>query len=190
MSIKCSVYIATSVDGFIAKPNGDIEWLHRPEYSGAALEGLSYDGFISTVDALVMGRNTFEKVLSFGSWPYEGNPVVVLSGRELRISPHLKRYARVESGSPAELVSMFEAEGMQHLYIDGGVTIQRFLQAGLIHEITITHVPVLLGAGISFFGFIGVEVPLRLIAATSSGNGFVQVRCEVTFGAQQGTGVS
>ena len=183
LSIKCSVYIAASVDGFIAKPNGDIEWLHRPEYSGTALEGLSYDVFISTIDALVMGRNTFKKVLSFGSWPYEGIPVVALSSRKLDIPPHLKRSVRVESGSPAELVSMLEAEGMQHLYIDGGVTIRRFLEAGLIHEITITRIPVLLGAGIPLFGSIGVEVPLRLIAATSSRNGFVQVRYEVAFDA-------
>jgi dihydrofolate reductase len=183
MSIKCSVYIATSVDGFIAKPNGDIEWLHRSEYSGAVLEGLCYDDFISTVDALVMGRNTFEKVLSFGSWPYEGTPVIVLSSRELDIPQHLKGVVRAESGSPTELVSMLESEGRQHLYIDGGATIQRFLQARLIHEITITRIPVLLGAGIPLFGSLGIEVPLRLVAATSSDNGFVQVRYEVTSSA-------
>jgi dihydrofolate reductase len=180
MSIKCSVYIATSTDGFIAKPDGDIEWLHRPEYSATALEGLSYDDFISTVDALVMGRNTFEKVLSFDSWPYEATPVVALSSSELDIPQHLKELVRVESSSPEELVSMLASEGMQHLYIDGGVTIQRFLQAGLIHEITITHIPVLLGAGIPLFGSLGSEVPLRLLAATSSDNGFVQLRYEVT----------
>jgi dihydrofolate reductase len=183
MSIKCSVYIATSVDGFIAKPNGDIEWLHRSEYSEAVLEGLSYDDFISTVDALVMGRNTFEKVLSFGSWPYEGTPVIVLSSRELDIPQHLKGVVRAKSGSPTELVSMLESEGRQHLYIDGGATIQRFLQARLIHEITITRIPVLLGAGIPLFGSLGIEVPLRLVAATSSDNGFVQVRYEVTSSA-------
>lgn len=183
MSIKCSVYIATSVDGFIAKPNGDIEWLHRPEYSGAVLEGLSYDDFISTVDAILMGRNTFEKVLSFGSWPYEGTPVVVLSSRELDIPRHMKGAIRVESGNPAELVSMLESEGRQHLYVDGGATIQQFLQAGLIREITITRIPVLLGGGIRLFGSISIEVPLRLVAATSSDNGFVQVRYEVTSSA-------
>lgn len=183
MSIKCSVYIATSVDGFIAKPDGDIEWLHRPEYSGANPVGLSYDDFISTVDALVMGRNTFEKVLSFGSWPYEGTPVVVLSSRELDIPQHLKGAVSAESEHPTELVSMLESEGRQHLYIDGGVTIQRFLQARLIHEITITRIPVLLGAGIPLFGSLGIEVPLRLVAATNSDNGFVQVRYEVTSGA-------
>ena len=180
MNIKCSVYIATSVDGFIARPNGDIDWLHRPEYSGTALEGFSYDEFISTVDALVMGRNTFEKVLSFSSWPHEGTPVVVLSGKELDIPRHLKGPVRVKSGNPAELVSMLASEGRRHLYIDGGETIQRFLRAGLIHEITITRIPMLLGGGIPLFGSIGTEVPLRLVAATSSDNGFVQVRYEVT----------
>ena len=183
MSVKCSVYVATSVDGFIAKPNGDIEWLHQPEYSGSAMEGLSYDDFIATVDALVMGRNTFEKVLSFGSWPYEGTPVIVLSSSKLDIPEHLKGQVRVESGDPVDLAAMLGSEGKQHLYIDGGVTIQRFLQAGLIHEITITRIPILLGAGISLFDAFAIEVPLRLVAATSSDNGFVQVRYEVASSA-------
>ena len=78
---------------------------------------------------------------------------------------------------------MLESEGRQHLYIDGGATIQRFLQAGLIDEMTITHIPVLLGAGIPLFGSLGIEVSLRLIAATGSDNGFVQVRYEVTSSA-------
>jgi len=183
MKVKCSVYIATSVDGFIAKPDGDIEWLHKPEYSEAAIEGLSYDEFVSTVDAIVMGRNTFEKVSSFGSWPYDGTPVVVLSSTELDIPKHLQGKVRAESGSPRDIVARLSAKGKRHLYIDGGVTIQRFLQAGLIHEITITRIPVLLGVGIPLFGSFGVELPLRLVATAKSDNGFVQVRYEVVSGA-------
>jgi dihydrofolate reductase len=182
-SITCSVYIASSADGFIAGSDGDIEWLHRPQYAEAVLEGLSYDDYISTVDTLVMGRNSFEKVMSFDSWPYEGTPVVVLSSQELIIPPHLKEFVRTESRTPTELVSMLASEGKQHLYIDGGVTIQRFLQAGLIDEITITRIPVLLGAGIPLFGSLGIEIPLRLMAATNSDNGFVQVRYAVTHDA-------
>lgn len=87
--MKCSVYIAASVDGFIAREDGDIEWLHNPAYSSTDSLGLGYEAFIATVDALVMGRGTFEKVLSFSGWPYEGTPVIVLSSKELAIPPHL-----------------------------------------------------------------------------------------------------
>jgi len=171
--------MATSVDGFIAKSDGDIEWLHRPEYLESDLNGLQYDEFISTVDTLVMGRNSFEKVLTFDAWPYEETPVVVVTSRELTIPEHLQGKVSAESGDPKKLVSKFESEGKQHLYIDGGKTIQRFLQEGLINEITITRIPILLGDGISLFDSFGVETSLRLIAATASENGFVQVRYEV-----------
>jgi dihydrofolate reductase len=183
VNIKCSVYIAASVDGFIAKPDGDISWLQRPEYSAAKMKGVRYEDFISTVDALVMGRNSFEKVLSFDVWPYERIPVVVLTSRKLDVPKRLEGKIRIESGDPKELASRLEGEGKKHLYIDGGATIQRFLRAGLIQEITITRVPLLLGAGISLFGSLGVEVSLRLLEATSSDNGFVQERYEVVSGA-------
>ena len=87
--IKCSVYIAASIDGFIARTDGDIEWLHNPEYESNEKLGLTYEDFIETVDAIVMGRNTFEKVLTFGFWPYEETPVIVLTGRELHIPDNL-----------------------------------------------------------------------------------------------------
>jgi len=175
-NVKCSVYIATSADGFIAKPDGDIEWLHRPEYTVDNLEGMSYDEFIATVDGLVMGRHTFEKVLSFGVWPYEGTTVIVLSGSGMEIPDHLAGKARVLSGTPGDIVAQLGEEGYTHLYIDGGNTVQQFLRAGLIDEMTITCIPILLGDGISLFGAIGKEVPLRLIESSSSDNGFVQVR--------------
>ncbi|WP_226476308.1 hypothetical protein [Pseudomonas sp. MWU16-30323] len=90
MDIKCSVFIAASVDGFIARPDGDIEWLHRPEYEGAELNGVTYEHFIATVDALVMGRKTLEKVLSFPDWPYEGTPVIALSHQSVELPADLK----------------------------------------------------------------------------------------------------
>ena len=83
MDTKCSVFIAASVDGFIARPDGNIEWLHRPEYECPVLRGLTYDEFMTTVDALVMGRKTLDKVLSFPEWPYENKRVVVLSHGEV-----------------------------------------------------------------------------------------------------------
>lgn len=184
MTIKCSVYIAASVDGFIARPDGDIEWLHKPEYSQSTFDGLGYEDFITTVDTIVMGRNTFQKVLSFGEWPYKETPVVVLSNRPLAIPPQLRGKVRGDSGRPDDIVARLQAEGKRHLYIDGGITIQRFLQAGLIHEVTITLIPVLLGGGIPLFGSFGNEVSLQLIAASTSGNGFVQIRYAITSAAQ------
>jgi dihydrofolate reductase len=179
MDVKCSAYVATSVDGFIAGPHGDIEWLLRPEYATSAMNGLGYDDFIATVDAVVMGRNTFEKVVSMGYWDYRNLPVVVLTTGMLAIPPRLAGTVRVDAGAPAEVVARLADAGKRHLYVDGGQTIQRFLRADLISELTITRIPLLLGGGISLFAELGVEIPLRLIAATPSQNGFVQVRYEV-----------
>ncbi|WP_454878091.1 dihydrofolate reductase family protein [Serratia inhibens] len=178
--MKCSVYIATSVDGFIARTDGDIDWLLRPEYAVSLLNGLSFEAFIADVDALVMGRNTYEKVSVFPEWPYGALPVIVLSSRALDIPPHLQNRVRRLTGDPEAIVTRLANEGCRHLYIDGGNCVQRFLQAGLINELTITRVPLLLGSGIPLFGAVGAEQQLRLIAATHSDNGFVQERYAVS----------
>jgi len=182
MTVKCSVYIAASVDGFIARADGDIAWLDSPRYLDVKMNGLSYDDFIATVDALVMGRNSFEKVLTFGFWPYQV-PVIVMTSRKLVIPEELKNKVRRENCSPPELTELLAKEGKKHLYIDGGITIQRFLEAGLINEITITRIPVLLGSGIPLFTDTGNETELELIEAISSENGFVQERYRVKSGS-------
>ena len=179
MSLKCSVYIGASVDGFIARVDGSIDWLHKPEYASASTIGLSYDAFISTIDAVVMGRNSFEQVLTFEDWPYEQTSVVVLTTRHLSLPHRLQGKVTVEKGRPAEVVARLASDGMKHVYIDGGVTIQRFLQAGLIHEITITQLPVLLGNGRPLFGSLGLEVPLTHLVTTTSEKGCVQIRYQV-----------
>lgn len=179
MDIKCSVFIAASIDGFIARPDGDIEWLHRPEYECAALSGLSYEDFMATVDGLVMGRKTLDKVLSFPEWPYENTPVVVLSHGGVTLPQELEGKVGVLAGEPALIVEQLAARGMKHLYIDGGQTIQAFLAAGLIDEIVITRIPVLLGKGIPLFSQSGEEIGLRLIDSSTSENGFVQSRYQV-----------
>ncbi|MFW6078894.1 MAG: dihydrofolate reductase family protein [Gemmatimonadota bacterium] len=179
MTVKCSVYIAASVDGFIAGEDGDLEWLHRPEYAPSELKGLSYHEFIATIDALVVGRGTFETVLTFGGWPYEGRPVTVLSSTLSSVPERLEGKVRLDSGRPRKIVSRLASEGHEHLYVDGGVTIQRFLAAGLIDEITITRIPIILGGGIPLFGTTGVERPLHLIDAVRSDSGIVQERYEV-----------
>lgn len=179
MDMKCSAFIAASLDGYIARPDGDIEWLHRPEYEAAELNGVTYESFIATVDALVMGRKTLEKVLSFPEWPYEGTPVIVLSHQQLEIPAHLEGKVEVMAGDVTTLLATLAERGMQHLYIDGGQTIQAFLDAGLINELVITRIPVLLGQGIPLFSQVGSEHELRHVGTYVSDNGFVQSRYEV-----------
>lgn len=179
--MKCSVYIATSVDGFIARPDGDIEWLHNPEYVAPDAGDLGYDEFIKSVDVLIMGSTSFEKVLSFGEWPYDKTPVIVLSHRNLVIPDRLHGKVRVENLAPGELVSQLEREGASHLYIDGGKTIQGFMKAGLIHEITTTQIPIILGSGIPLFGSLGVERSLIHQGTKLYSNGFVQTTYRVVY---------
>src|SRR3954468_8120346 len=152
--VKASIFIGTSLDGFIARSNGELDFL--PPGGG---EPHGYDEFMATVDALVIGRKTFETVLAFDAWPYAQKPVFVLSSRPLAAAPP---GAVVEhlSGSPGEIVSQITARGIQHIYVDGGVTIQRFLRAGLIQRLIITRVPVLIGSGIPLFGALQHDVLL------------------------------
>lgn len=174
-SSTCMVYVAASVDGFIARPDGDVAWLQRPEYSDAPMKGLSYEQFITDIDAVVMGRNTFEKVLGFGEWAYD-IPVVVLTTRPLEIPNQLKSMVSVDSGTPEAIIKRLAQKKLNRLYIDGGLTIQAFLLADCIDELIITRIPVLLGSGLPLFSMAGAERPLKLLNAVSSKNGFVQER--------------
>lgn len=178
--MRCSVYIAASLDGFIAKKDGDISWLESPDYSPDKIPGLRYDEFIRTVDGIVLGRNTFDKVLTFGSWPYNEIPVMVLSSRVQKLPrPHHGKVS-VENGRPGKIISRLKKRGFRHLYIDGGITIQKFLHAGLIDEIIITTIPILLGEGIPLFGAMKKEINVRLNGVDRAENGLIQTRYSVT----------
>ncbi|HEY3040374.1 MAG TPA: dihydrofolate reductase family protein [Pyrinomonadaceae bacterium] len=166
--MKASVFIGTSVDGFIARPNGDLDWL--PPGGG---EPHGYDEFMAAVDALVIGRKTFETVLTFDTWPYGEKPVFVLSSRPLAPAPQGAVVERM-SGAPAEIVSQLAARGIQHIYVDGGSTIQGFLRAGLIQRLVITRVPVLIGSGIPLFGATPRDISLKHIATRQYASGLVQ----------------
>ena len=180
MSIKCSVYIAASLDNFIARPDGGIDWLENKEYAPAEGDDFGFSDFMKSVDYLVMGRGTFDKLSTFENaftpegWPYGEIPLIILSNRELDLPEFLAGKASVENTPPKELVARLESEGAKRLYIDGGKTIQRFLRENLINEITITRFPILLGDGLPLFGAIGVELPLTHLHTKSFQNGFVQ----------------
>ena len=172
--MKVSVFVGTSVDGFIARPNGALDFL--PPGGG---EPHGYNEFISTVDALVIGRNTFETVLAFPTWPYGDKRVVVLSRRPIDFSKVRGGVVEQMSGTPAGIVSKLAASGASHLYVDGGVTIQRFLRAGLVDRLTITHVPVLIGEGIPLFGALPGDVQLRHLRTQHYPSGLVQSEYDV-----------
>jgi dihydrofolate reductase len=164
-----SVFVGASVDGFIARPNGDLDWL--PSGGG---EPHGYDEFVASVDALVIGRNTFEKVLTFEAWPYGAKRVVVLSSRPVDLSAAVGGVVEQMAGSPAEIVSQLAASGVNHLYVDGGITIQRFLRAGLVQRLIITRVPVLIGEGVPLFGTLHRDMRLLHVATRHYPSGLVQ----------------
>ena len=170
--MKASVFIGTSLDGFIARANGDFDFL--PAGGG---EPHGYEEFMATVDAMVIGRNTYDVVLKFAEWPYQ-KPVFVLSTRPLATPP---RGAVVErlSGNPADIAPQLDARGIRHVYVDGGLTIQRFLRAGLIQRLIITRVPVLIGSGIPLFGPLDQDIQLAHIATRQYASGLVQSEYEV-----------
>lgn len=179
MSAKASVFVATSLDGFIARPDGSIDWLNEANAVVPRGEDCGYAEFIESVDVLVMGRNTFETVLTFDEWPYGDTRVVVLSSRPLSIPAMLPATVSASSESPNMLVERLAAEGARHLYVDGGITIQRFLAAGLIDDITITLIPVLLGRGRPLFGPMENDITLAHAATRTFDFGFVQVKYRV-----------
>lgn len=172
--MQASVFVGTSVDGFLARPNDDLDFL--PEGGG---EPHGYVEFMDSVDVLVIGRRTYDKVLGFAVWPYGDKRVVVLSTHPLAPPPDPGAVVERMNGAPADIVAALRARGMRHAYIDGGITIQRFLRAGLIQRIVVTRVPVLIGAGIPLFGALDADVRLRHVATRQYPSGLVQSEYEI-----------
>jgi dihydrofolate reductase len=168
-----SVFIGTSVDGFIARPDGGLDWL--PAGGG---EEHGYEAFMASIDALVIGRKTYETVLGFDSWPYGDKKVFVLSTRAIGPAPAGAKVEHLQ-GRPQEIASFLEERGVKHAYVDGGITIQQFLRAGLIQRLIITRVPVLIGEGIPLFGITGRDIRLRPVATLQYQSGLVQTEYTV-----------
>jgi dihydrofolate reductase len=174
-TMTVSVFIGTSVDGFIARPNGEFDFL--PEGGG---EPHGYDEFMAGVDVLVIGRKTFETVRALPVWPYGDKRVVVLSSRPVDLSGVRGGVVEQMAGPPAEILSNLAASGAHHIYVDGGITIQGFLRAGLIQRLIITRVPVLIGDGIPLFGTLPRDVRLRHVATQHFPSGLVKSEYHVT----------
>jgi dihydrofolate reductase len=157
--MRASVFIGTSVDGFIARADGALDFL--PPDGG---EPHGYNEFFASVDALVIGRKTYETVRAFPEWPYGQKRVVVLSSQSFEFSKGTARNIEQMSGDPGQIVAKLAASGIRHIYVDGGVTIQRFLRAGIIDRLIITRVPVLIGHGIPLFDALPHDIHLKHIA--------------------------
>jgi dihydrofolate reductase len=176
--MKLSVFCGVSVDGFLARPDDALDFLRAGE-----AEPHGFSEFLARVDVVVMGRRTFEVVMGLGHLELYGKkPTVVLSSRRLDLSSAKGAVVEQLSGEPVEIVEALESSGFKHAYIDGGITIQRFLAAGCIDRMTITRVPVLIGAGIPLFGPVPHDIKLRHIATRSLSGGLVQSEYQVATG--------
>lgn len=176
MKPKVSVFIATSLDGYIARSDGSIDWLDAANAAVPEGEDFGYNALMETVDALIMGRNSYEKVLSFNSWPYGDTPVTILSRNPIAFPEGLPKTVQHSSEKPTDLCERMSREGINHIYVDGGNTIQRFLAAGLVDELTITVIPVILGDGLSLFGSTTSDLLLTCVGAKAYEFGFVQLK--------------
>lgn len=165
------VYIATSLDGYIATIDGDIKWLS--EIPNPSNTDYGFYDFLGRVDAIVMGRNTFEKVLTFSEWPYT-KEVFVLTTKDIQIPEKLNSKVRALKGTPKEVSDKLTQMGYKNLYIDGGNTIRRFLSANLIDEIVISQVPIILGDGIHLFAKTDIRLNLKHFNTTVYDNGIVK----------------
>lgn len=170
--MRASVFVGVSVDGFMARRDGALDFLPDD------CEPHGYDEFMAAVDVLVIGRGTFEVVEKFAGWPYGEKRVVVLSSNPIDLSGLPSTVTQMQ-GEPAAIVAMLDAQGFSHAYVDGGITIQRFLRAGLIQKLTVTRVPVLIGDGIPLFGVLPSDIRLRHLATRSYPSGLVQSEYEV-----------
>ena len=178
MDIKFDVFIATSLDGYIARTNGSMDWLEKAAPKGAT-EDYGYQRFFSDVDSIVLGRNTFEKASTFSQWPYGKKHVIVLSKMLKEPPADFADKIDVFSGKVELLAVDLQHRGVRKVYVDGGQTIQSFLRAGLIDNLTITQVPVLLGRGIPLFSDLAAEIELKLKDSKSFSSGFVQSTYQV-----------
>jgi len=172
MSARCSVFIATSLDGFIARPDGRTDWLSIVERPG---EDYGYQRFFDSIDTLVFGRKTYETALGFPQWPYAGKRCVVMT----HTKPTPKRGEEIYAGAPGPLVDRLTAEGAKRIYVDGGDVIRQFLAAGLLTDLTLSIVPILLGEGIPLFGRLEDDARLELVESRSFESGLVQLEYRI-----------
>lgn len=186
--MKCSVYIATSADGYIATPEGDVDWLHiagNPDADMSKSPDMGFNTFIASIDCMIMGRKCMEAISSFNltpeQWPYGDTKIYVLSHSIKEPPENLRGKVEMYSGEITKLISQLEDNGYKNAYIDGGITITAFINLQLINEMIITKAPVLLGKGISLFGEINKSIKLIHSEAIAFPNDFIQIKYDVNY---------
>lgn len=186
--MRFSVHIATSVDGFIARTDGSVDWLHTYGNQEADMgddADMGFNNFIESIDCMIMGRGCIEAISGFNlspeQWPYRDARVIVLSKTLTEPPENVKDRVAIYSGDVPELVETLEREGYQHAYVDGGKTIQSFLNLKLITDMSLTQIPVLLGEGIPLFGQTNQDIRLEKAEAKAFPNELVQVHYEVSY---------
>jgi len=186
--MKCSVYIATSTDGYIATTEGEVDWLHsagNPDADMGDNPDMGFGAYMASVDCMIMGRKCMEMISSMNlspeQWPYGDIHIVVLSNTLKTPPENLQGKMEMYSGEITDLIAQLESKGLKHAYIDGGSTITSFLNFKLINEMTITRAPVLLGAGIPLFGKLNNHIKLVEAESTAFANDFVQEKYGVNY---------
>ncbi|WP_167193396.1 dihydrofolate reductase family protein [Brevibacterium pigmentatum] len=174
-SLRAVVFLGLSVDGRIARPDGDLEWLTS---RGAAAGDAGFTPFLESVDSLVMGRRTFEAIAAYEDWPYLDRPIHVIS---TTLPPDVDSRITVHR-SPESAIDALQRDGRRRVYADGGETIRWFLAAKLVDEITLSYVPVLIGDGPSLFGPLGGDVDLEHVRTEVLDGGMVQTTYRVVDG--------
>ncbi|WOT04221.1 dihydrofolate reductase family protein [Shewanella youngdeokensis] len=185
--LKCSVYIATSLDGYIATVDGEVDWLHTCGNLDADMgsEDMGFYAYINSVDCMIMGRKCMETIsamdLSPEQWVYGNMPIIVLSNTLKQPPENMQGKVEMYAGGIEDLLHILAKRGLKHAYIDGGATITSFINLKLINEMVITKAPILLGDGIALFGKIQGHVKLINAETKAYKNDFVQVKYDVTY---------
>ncbi len=186
--MKCTVYIATSVDGFIAKTDGSVDWLHtagKTDVDMGEHADMGWSSFIASQDCLIMGRKCMEVISNMNltpeQWPYGDMRIIVLSNTLKHAPDNMKDKVELYSGDLHSLMAMLESQGHKHAYIDGGQTIQAFINLQLVNEMIITKAPILLGEGVPLFGKTARDIKLEQAKATAFANDFIQVHYTVNY---------
>ena len=166
---KISIYIATSIDGYIAKKDGNLDWL---QYGHTGDEDYGFKKFFNSIDALILGRNTYQVVSSFDEWPYKEKRVIVLSTN----LKNVRKEAELFCGELPELLLKLHSENIKHVWVDGGITVSKFLEAGFVDELTVSIIAMVLGSGIPLFSVMNREHKCHLIASQAYPSGLVQLK--------------
>jgi len=175
--MKVSVFIAASMDGYIAREDGGIDWLENPNADPD--QDYGYQAFINGIDAILMGRNTFNVVMNLPDWSYGGIPLFVLTHHPSTLPLAKLENVQAIQGKPEEIIPELEKRGFHHVYIDGGNTISEFLSESLVDELIITRIPILLGRGIPLFNRMEKETRLKLLSTIDFKDGLVQNKYKV-----------